>query len=98
MSTTICFDFGNTRLKAAIFKGNHLEKLELLENDPLSAVQKLLDQYQPSKTLLSSVIHHDQAIESLLTAYGPFHLLGPATKLNFTTPVGKPETIGSDRL
>ena len=98
MSTTICFDFGNTRLKAAIFKGTHFEKLELLENDPLSAVQKLLDQYQPSKTLLSSVIHHDQAIENLLTAYGPFHLLGPQTKLNFTTPVGKPETIGADRL
>ena len=27
MSTTICFDFGNTRLKAAIFKGNQLEKV-----------------------------------------------------------------------
>jgi len=39
-----------------------------------------------------------QAIESLLTQYGPFHLLGPQTKLNFTTPVGKPETIGADRL
>ena len=67
MSTTICFDFGNTRLKAAIFKGNQLEKLELLENDAVASVQKLLDQYQPSKTLLSSVIHHDKAIESLLT-------------------------------
>ncbi len=56
MSTTICFDFGNTRLKAAIFKGKQLEKLELLENDGLASVQKLLDQYQPSKTLLSSVL------------------------------------------
>ena len=46
MSTTICFDFGNTRLKAAIFKGTHFEKLELLENDPLSAVQNLLDKYK----------------------------------------------------
>ncbi|MEY4812136.1 MAG: hypothetical protein RLZZ462_1009, partial [Bacteroidota bacterium] len=97
MSTTICFDFGNTRLKAAIFNGNQLEKIEVLENDAVDAVKKLLDQYQPSKTLLSSVIHHDQVIESLLTEYGPFHLLGPATKLNFTTPVGKPETIGADR-
>ena len=74
MSTTICFDFGNTRLKAAIFKGNQLEKLELLENDAIASVQKLLDQYKPSKTLLSSVIHHDKAIESILSEYGPFHL------------------------
>ena len=98
MSTTICFDFGNTRLKAAIFKGNQLEKLELLENSAPQSIQKILDQYQPSKTLLSSVIHHDKTIEMLLSEYAPFHLLGPSTKLNFTTPVGKPETIGADRL
>ena len=98
MSTTICFDFGNTRLKAAIFKGNHLEKMEILEDSSPVSIQKLLDQYQPAKTLLSSVIHHDKQIESQLSQYGPFHLLGPQTKLHFTTPVGKPETIGADRL
>jgi type III pantothenate kinase len=27
-----------------------------------------------------------------------FHLLGPKTHLSFTTPVGKPETIGADRI
>lgn len=64
MSTTICFDFGNTRLKAAIFKGNQLEKLELLENDGIASVQKLLDKYQPSKTLLSSVIHHKKQLKA----------------------------------
>ena len=98
MSTSICFDFGNTRLKAAIFKHNQLQKLEVLESSAPQAIQKLLDQYKPSKTLLSSVIHHDKAIEDLLQQYGPFHLLGPQTKLNFTNPVGKPETIGADRL
>jgi len=98
MSTTICFDFGNTRLKAAIFKGNHLEKMEILEDSSTVSIQKILDQYLPAKTLLSSVIHHDKEIESQLSQYGPFHLLGPQTKLNFTTPVGKPETIGADRL
>ncbi len=98
MSTTICFDFGNTRLKAAIFKGNHLEKMEILEDSSPASIQKILDQYQPAKTLLSSVIHHDKQIESQLSQYGSFHLLGPQTKLNFTTPVGKPETIGADRL
>ncbi len=98
MSTTICFDFGNTRLKAAIFKGNHLEKMEILEDSSPVSIQKILDQYKPAKTLLSSVIHHDKEIESQLSQYCPFHLLGPQTKLNFTTPVGKPETIGADRL
>ncbi len=98
MSTTICFDFGNTRLKAAIFKGTHLEKMEILEDCSPASIQKILDQYQPAKTLLSSVIHHDKEIESQLSQYGPFHLLGPQTKLNFTTPVGKPETIGASLI
>ena len=98
MSTTICFDFGNTRLKAAIFNDNQLQTLEVLKSNTPEAIQAILEAYQPSKTLLSSVIHHDKSIERLLSDYGPFHLLGPQTKLNFTTPVGKPETIGADRL
>ena len=98
MSTTICFDFGNTRLKAAIFKNKVLEAIHEIENGAVQEVEKLLQAFTPEKTILSSVIHHDKAIENLLDKQTKFHLLGPNTKLNFTTPVGKPETIGADRL
>jgi type III pantothenate kinase len=37
-------------------------------------------------------------MEQLLAASSKFHLLNHLTKLAFTTPVGKPETIGADRL
>jgi type III pantothenate kinase len=43
-------------------------------------------------------VHHDKAIESFLETIAPFHLIGPHTQLNFSTPVGKPETIGADRI
>jgi len=98
MSTTLCFDFGNTRLKAAIFNNASLIELRVLETGTVQEIEKLVDEYKPEKTILSSVIHHDKAIESLLANKSQFHLLGPSTQINFTTPVGKPETIGADRL
>jgi type III pantothenate kinase len=98
MSITICFDFGNTRCKAAIFKNEEIQEIVFLENVSTQNVQDLIDHWKPQKTILSSVIHHDKSIEILLSKSSQFHLLGPLTKLNFTTPVGKPETIGADRL
>ena len=98
MSTTICFDFGNSRFKAAIFKGSQLEEIVILEDASIPTLQLLVEKWKPTKTILSSVIHHDKAIESFLADRAPFHLIGPTTKLNFTTPVGKPETIGADRI
>ncbi len=98
MSTTLCFDFGNTRLKAAIFIKKELVEVRILENGTPQEMESLLNEFHPEKTILSSVIHHDQSIEAILAQRSKFHLLGPTTQINFTTPVGKPETIGADRL
>ena len=67
-------------------------------NSNSQKAEKLLAEFAPAKTILSSVIHHDKALETLLSKSTQFHLLGPSTQINFTTPVGKPETIGADRL
>ena len=98
MSNSICFDFGNTRLKAAIFINKDLQKVHVFEQATIENIQALIDEWKPEKTILSSVIHHDKQIETLLAQNSVFHLLGPETQINFTTPVGKPETIGADRV
>ena len=98
MSITICFDFGNTRLKAAIFKENELLEIAILSKGDEAEVAELIHKWSPKKSILSSVIHHDKGIETLLSAKTSFHLLGPRSVINFTSPVGKPETIGADRL
>jgi type III pantothenate kinase len=98
MSTSICFDFGNTRLKAAIFINKDLQKVHVFEQANIESITALLQAWKPEKTILASVIHHDKEIETLLAQHSKFHLLGPKTTLNFTTPVGKPETIGADRI
>jgi len=98
MIKTICFDFGNTRLKAAIFENDVFTAEIVLPNDDVSVIEELLAIHQPKKTILSSVIDHNVAIENLLATRTQFHKVSHLTKANFTTPVGKPETIGADRL
>ena len=98
MSTTICFDFGNSRYKAAIFKNGQLDEIVVLEDASIQTLKNLVEQWKPTKTILSSVVHHDKAIESFLETIASFHLIGPHSQLNFSTPVGKPETIGADRI
>lgn len=98
MITTLCFDFGNTRLKAAIFRGDKFETELVIPNDAVETIEQLLAEYQPQKSILSSVINHNEAIEAVLSSKTSFHKLSHLTKANFTTPVGKPETIGTDRL
>jgi len=96
--TTICFDFGNTRLKYAVFEDNNQRVAEVLDNDNEDTVEAVLNRFRPSKSILSSVIKHNAGIETLLSERTQFHKLSHLTKLPFTTPVGKPETIGADRL
>jgi type III pantothenate kinase len=98
MQVTLCFDFGNTRLKLAVFENNNFKEEINLPNDQLVTIEKALATYQPQKAILSSVIDHNPDIENLLEAKAKFHKLSHLTKVNFTTPVGKPETIGADRL
>ena len=98
MANTLCFDFGNTRLKCAVFEnGSFVEEFSLQDNS-VATIESLIKKYSPSKTILSSVIKHNAAIETILGSQTSFHKLSHLTKLNFTTPVGKPESIGADRL
>lgn len=98
MSTTICFDFGNTRLKAAVFEQDQLKEIMILPNDNRETIEEILQKYHPQFTILSSVVNHQPVVEEVLAELSHFHKLSHLTKLPFSTPVGKPETIGADRL
>lgn len=98
MNTTLCFDFGNTRLKCGVFKEDELTEVFSLADSNSATIESLLVKYAPQKTILSSVIDHNTEIEKMLVEKTVFHKLSSKTILPFTTPVGKPETIGADRL
>jgi type III pantothenate kinase len=98
MPTSLCFDFGNTRLKCAVFsEGKFVEEI-VLEDDAEPTITQLLEKYRPESSILSSVINHNPAIESILQQATRFHKLDHNSKVPITTPVGKPDTIGADRL
>ncbi len=70
----------------------------VLENDSEETIHGLIEKYHPVKSLLSSVIDHNPGLETILSANSKFHKLDHNSKIPITTPVGKPETIGADRL
>jgi type III pantothenate kinase len=98
MTKTICLDFGNTRLKLAVFEGQELKEIIVLREEGALHLKEIIQQHKPTHSILSSVINHDEAIETLLKAETQYHRLSHLSKLPFTIPVGKPETMGADRI
>jgi type III pantothenate kinase len=98
MSTTLCLDLGNTRLKWAVFSNGEILHSSVLQDDGVEDLRKYLETYKPDKSILSSVIDHPAAMEDLLKNKTQFHKLNHLSRVPVTTPVGKPETIGADRL
>ena len=72
---TLCLDFGNTRLKAAVFNHNQLREEILLPDGSGDTIASLLDKWKPARSILSSVIHHDEAVEQVLSTGTKFHKL-----------------------
>jgi type III pantothenate kinase len=98
MPVTLCFDFGNTRKKVAVFQEKKIIETITLADDTIETIQSLISKYQPAKSILSSVVDHNTVIEELLSSKTKFHKLSHLTKTPFTVAVGKPETMGADRL
>ena len=98
MQVTLCFDFGNTRMKCAVFSADQLTEVIVMENDTDDTITNLVTKYRPAKAILSSVIDHNPAMETILASACKFHKLDHKSKLALTLPVGKPQTIGADRL
>ena len=95
---TLCADLGNTRMKAALFNEGELVETYVLEDDGVETISQIIKKHSPDKSILSSVIHHNEKLETILSENTIFHKLSHKTTLNFTVPVGKPETMGADRL
>jgi len=98
MIKTLCLDFGNTRLKAAVFFGEDLHQSFILKDDGVDDLTSVIKEFKPDHSILSSVVNHVDEIEHVLSNNTSFHKLTNLSKLPFTIPVGKPETMGADRL
>jgi type III pantothenate kinase len=98
MTKTLCLDLGNTRLKWAIFYNEEVTHRGVLRDDGVQDLRECIEIYKPDKSILSSVVDHSSTLDELLAANTRFHKLDHLSSVPITTPVGKPETIGADRL
>ena len=98
MPITLCLDFGNTRLKWAVFSEGEIRHTGLFGDDLMEELRVCLETYRPDRSILSSVVNHPDNLVELLRSKTHFHNLDHLSRVPITTPVGKPETIGSDRL
>jgi type III pantothenate kinase len=94
----LALDFGNSRLKAAIF---HERRLMHVESQPAfneKSLAKLLEKYSVEASILSSVIRNSLAIEKFLKRKTHFIRLGPAIPNPIHNFYKTPKTLGMDRL
>ena len=49
---TLCLDFGNTRLKYAVFENDNMQEVQVLDNDGQELIRDLIDRYHPDKSIL----------------------------------------------
>jgi type III pantothenate kinase len=98
MSNTICLDLGNTRWKWAVFSDGKISDEGILQDDGPEELNKIIEIYQPEKSILSSVVDHPAYFEELLKRKTKYHKLDHHSRVPVTTPVTKPESIGADRL
>jgi type III pantothenate kinase len=99
LPVSLCLDFGNTNLKAAIFQGDKLiDRFYFKENEAYSNIKKLIQLYSPGKSIFASVINHEEGIVELLKSSTNYLQLNAQTKLPYLNAYGSPETLGHDRI
>jgi type III pantothenate kinase len=99
LPVSICLDFGNTNLKAAIFMGDKLiDKVLFKPEQAIDSLKEIIQFHNPSRSILSSVVDYNKDIEDFLKLHTQFYLLTTHTKVPFLNAYGSPETLGNDRI
>jgi type III pantothenate kinase len=73
-------------------------EVDVLEDGGVAEIREVIAKFKPHRSILSSVVEHDPEIENILSLASSFHKLSHLSKFPFTVPVGKPETMGADRI
>jgi type III pantothenate kinase len=99
LPVSLCLDFGNTNLKAALFLGDKMTvTIIFTQEEAIFTIGKIIEMHKPQRAILSSNIVHSKEIDVLLEANTKFILLNSKTRLPFLNAYGSPETLGNDRL
>lgn len=101
MSVNLCIDWGNTRVKAAIFGDNDqiIENTNFSEAEAGEKIAALIDTHKPQKSIMCSVSSSSIGTEQLLQQQlKAFIKLDNNTKLPIMNAYSSPSTLGADRI
>lgn len=96
--STLCLDFGNTLIKAAVYENGEMIHEQTLPDQNIDTFQQLQDTYKFNQTILASVVAPSAQLLNFLQTNSNFHQVSADSKLNFTIDISKPLTVGADRL
>jgi type III pantothenate kinase len=101
MSKTLCIDWGNSRVKAALFNedNNIVASSQFSETEAESSLAGLIAAHQPSAGVFCAVTNHSSDTERLLKEQlASFIKIDDNTRLPIINAYSSPESLGADRL
>lgn len=95
----LCIDWGNTRIKAAIFQDEKIVKdYNFSEDEALTHIVDLLETYKPKAAILSAVANYPPELKMLLQDQTKLIILNSNISLPIMNAYHSPDTLGADRL
>lgn len=95
----LCIDWGNTRVKAALFNEQTLvSDYNFSEEEALTGIVNLVNTNQPEATILCSVANHPPELKMLLQEQTRLVVLTSNTVLPIMNAYHSPDSLGMDRL
>lgn len=101
MSKTLCIDWGNTLVKAAIFNGEDkiVKSYQFEDGNAIDSLTGIISEHQPQAAIFSSVARHAADVEThVRDQVQHFLKLDQHTMLPVMNAYSSPETLGVDRL
>ena len=100
MSVNLCVDWGNTRVKAAIYDSEkQVENRNFSADEAASAIAALIDSHKPEKGIMCAVTNHTSEAEHLMSdKLKAFLKLNNNTRVPIMNAYSSPDTLGADRL
>ena len=95
----LVIDWGNTRVKAAFFEGEKLQHdYNFSEDEALSQLINLVDEYKPTHTILCTVANNPPELKMLLQEKSQLLILNSNTPLPILNAYHSPDSLGMDRI
>jgi type III pantothenate kinase len=94
----LVIDIGNSRTKLAVFNNRQISHLETFDLPDLTAIDRLIRDFQISNSILSSVAGSGDELEELMRQKTNYIRFSAREQRSVTLTYQTPQTLGLDRL